>query len=233
MNNPYLEQKWTPGAVLRRAKVILWDEGPRSLFFKVLGESVYRRLQFTELRFDEVGPATLGDHELVKLDQSSFAGYLKVRTDLDEHKIDERLRRGDECYAIFVDGEIAQTCWLAARGSARVGYLDCEIRLGARDVYVYEFLVHPVYRRRKLFPAALSRLVVEYRRRGYERIVWAWMPENARAVSVARHWPFRSLGMLGYWKIAGFRKYFTSIPDARQPPRLWADELRQWHRVVR
>jgi len=39
MNNPYLGQTWTVGTVLRRAKVILWDEGPRSLFFKLIFNS--------------------------------------------------------------------------------------------------------------------------------------------------------------------------------------------------
>jgi GNAT superfamily N-acetyltransferase len=232
MTNPYLEPKWTAGMALGRAISILRDDGPRSLFFKVAGELAYRRLRFDELRFEDVRPADgSGGHELLKLDHSNFDGYLEFRTDLNQSMIDERLRRGHECHAILADGSVAQSCWAAPGDSAWAGYLGCEIELGKLDVYVYEFVVHPAHRGRKLFPAALSGLVAEYRGRGYERIIWAWLPENRRAVSVARHWPFRPLGVVGYWQIAGWRKYFTSIPEGARPPRLSSDRLMRWSRT--
>jgi GNAT superfamily N-acetyltransferase len=226
MKNPYVEPKWTARTALGRAGAILRDGGPRSLFFKVAGELLYRRLVVDELRFGDVPlTTTFGDHDLVILDSTSFPDYLKFRTDLDQNMIDERLRRGHECHAILIDGEVAQSSWVASGESAWVGYLGCEIELGARDIYVYEFLVHPSYRGRKLFPAALSRLVTEYRGRGYERIIWGSVPENARAVAVACRWPFRPLGVIGYWRIGRSRKYFTSIPEAARPPDISAHGL--------
>lgn len=225
MKNPYLRQKWTARTALGRARSVLLNQGPRSLFYKVAGELVYRRLMFDGLRFDDVRTETFGDHELVKLERGDFAEYLQFRTDLNESEIDERLQRGHECHAIIIDGEVAQSSWVAAGNSAEVAYLGCEIELGAEDIYVYEFVVHPSHRGRKLFPAALSRLVAEYRGRGFKRIIWGYLPENARAVEVAQPWPFRPLGTLGYWQIAGWRKYFRSMPAANGAPRLVSERL--------
>lgn len=226
--NLYQRQSWTLGSALRRAFTLLAEEGPRSLAFKLLGESLYRRLAIAELRLAQT-PARTEPYpkSIAPLDANSLPAYLRFRTDLDAHNVAERLRGGHECYVTVIQDEVAQACWIAPGVAAWISSLECEIALAPRDFYIYEFYVAPAHRGTGLGLAAVHQLTAAYRERGYERLLWAWMPENRGAASLARRAGLRTVGLIGYWKFARWRKYFRrpaaseAIPPFSAPSPSW------------
>ena len=229
--NPYRQQSWTPRSVWSRMWAVLVEEGPRNLWFKALGESVYRRLVVAEMSLTEAVPASAASpHALSALHTHSLADYLRYRTDLTEQAVAERLEKGDECWVLLIEGRVAQACWIASGASARISYLECDVELHARGIYVYEFYVHPEFRGRGLSLAALEQVVAEYRARGYERLIWAWIPENAGAAGLVARAGMRPLGLLGYWRLGRWRKYFLRGAGANRIPGLMQNGLMRWHR---
>ena len=90
-----VQARWTVRSALRRAVEVLRDEGPRVLWFKVLGETVYRRLTLVELSL--ASPPPLREPAIALTYGFVEAGpdtLPELRGDLTPAEIEHRLARG-------------------------------------------------------------------------------------------------------------------------------------------
>jgi hypothetical protein len=209
---------WTPGNALRRASQILRAEGPRVLWFRLLGETVYRRMILFERRLDEriansrselpVTISLLQPHEAD--DYAAFYPSVTAAT------VRSRLERGHQCFAARLEGVVVQAIW-AATGTAPIRYLDCEIRLAPDEAYVYESYTVPALRRLKLSTTRSEMMIRYFREQSFSRLLALVMPENPGGVHATLRAGYRPVGIVGRVKVGPWRRDFCRMEsDSRR-----------------
>jgi hypothetical protein len=175
---------WTARSALQRGRAVLREEGLRSLFMRVLGETVYRRMLVLRGTLSDAPPQMEpnGGVEFRPLERFEIEQYLQLRPDQTMEEIERRLASGQVCFAAREDGRLVQACWLAPPGAARIEYLDLEFPLSPVEVYVHDFFAAPSERGRYLFRAQLGEMAAyfsdhEQRQRWFPHHVG---PTNAR-----------------------------------------------------
>ncbi len=213
------KKSWTAPEIVRRAAEVLRDEGPRSLWFKILGETVYRRALLMERPLDapaaEVTPRLPVAMGL--LGASDVAEYAAFRPGADPRDVRRRLEAGDACFVARRDGRLVAACWAATR-PARIDYLDRAIRLMPDEVYVYEIFTSPALRGNNIAPALELYAARHFRQAGYRRLVEIVVPENEPARRFAGKIGARPIGMMGYVKLGRRRWDFCRVARCAQPP---------------
>ena len=145
---------WTASSVLRRARTILRQEGLRSLWMRVVGETVYRRMLILHDTFDNVPPmpeVSDSSVEFRPLERHETEAYLRLRPDQSEAEILSRMDAGQVCFAAVDEGRVIQASWLAPAGAAWIEYLDWEVPLSNEEAYAYDWFAAPSARGRTLF----------------------------------------------------------------------------------
>jgi SAM-dependent methyltransferase len=198
---------WTISRVLERIPEVLREEGPKSLWFKILGETIYRRAILLERPLadplPEVTPGVSLDMAL--LDEKSIDDYIAFRPDSDGSALRRRLRDGHRCFVARHDGRIIHASWVAT-GLARIDYLNIEINLAAGDMYLYEMMTSPEFRGRKVTLPAMARMLKDLRGMGCQRLFLVIVPGNESAFRLAEKMGARKAGRLSFFKI-GARQY--------------------------
>ena len=121
--------------------------GPRAVGIRVLGRTVYRRLEWLELRID--GP--LPDIEPLVPLASCFLGEADVgemaalRPDLGSVVILARLANDDRCFGTRHDGRLVSMIWISTE-VARIEYLALVMTLPAGTAYWYDSWTDPSMR---------------------------------------------------------------------------------------
>ncbi|MCD6486497.1 MAG: hypothetical protein J7K35_04115 [Syntrophobacterales bacterium] len=117
MPGKHNRNKWTVKSALLRTVEVLREEGLKSLWFKLLGETVYRRVVVVERILDEpIYPMTSRTPVTIKLMERSDVGeYCEFRPDADRLDIQQRLDSGHWCFAARHQGHIVHTCWAATQ----------------------------------------------------------------------------------------------------------------------
>src|SRR5271154_723922 len=123
--------------VARRATEILRSEGARVLWFRILGETVYRRMILFERRLDApiVAASPAVPLEISQLQPGDVDEYVAFRPGAVAAEIRSRLERGHQCFVARRQGALANAIWAAA-GTAYIRYLDCEIRIAPDEAYI-------------------------------------------------------------------------------------------------
>lgn len=209
------------GSILRRSAEVLGTEGARSLFFKVLGETCYRRLTLVQRRIGAPAPIAetsrgAGARRLTIDDESAFTAY---RPEMPRSTVRDRLAAGDECF-IVCDGErIVHSCWVAS-GVARIDYLALDVALEEDAVYVYEVHTDREYRGRSI--SSIRSLEMERRlgERGVRRLVAAIWPENRPAMSTMAKAGYEVVGRVGYVGFGSLRREFCRTEHGEPAVRL-------------
>jgi GNAT superfamily N-acetyltransferase len=197
-------RRWTPAAALARAREILRTEGPRSLLFRALAETFYRRLLIFELELrDSSAPPASPGLSFGWLEESRLAEYERLRPGRAGQAAD-RLRAGDRCFGAWLDDELVAVRWIATR-AVTIEYLDLPLPLADGEVYHYDSFTSPSHRRRGLSVASQARLGEALRREGRRRIVRAVLPENRPAVRDAEKAGFRRAGRIGFVRLGPWR----------------------------
>ncbi len=196
-------------ASFRRAWEVLRREGPRSFFFKVLGETVYRRLLVIER---EIGHPPVVDRCRIPvsyecLDSGALAEYGRFRPDADLENIRRRLEGGQECFVARHEGAIIHACWTATR-YARIDYLDCEVALTPEAVYVYEVFTAPEFRGQAVSSGRSAHMERVLERQGAKRLVAAVWPENRAASRSRSKAGYSTTGKIGYWRLRHRKRFF-------------------------
>lgn len=204
-----MQARWTVGSALRRAVEVLREEGPGVLWFKVLGETVYRRLTLVELPL--ASPPPLREPAIALTYGFVEAGpdtLPELRGDLTRAEIERRLARGDRCFVARHQGRIVSARWLAV-GRAWIEYLGRDLDLLPRETYLYETYTAPEYRGLSISGAAGTRLAQLLAAEGQRRIVGGIVPENRSALRTAAKTGYREAGRTGYVRFGPWRHDFT------------------------
>jgi len=212
-------QNWTVRKIVRRAGEVLREEGLRSLWFKVLGETVYRRLTLVEYSLPINKVAAKIPVEIDVLTADGLADYLRFRPDSDSDRIAARIREGQQCWIARYQGRIVHACWLA-RHRAWVDYLSCGIELAPGSAYSYEAFTDPEFRGQAIYPFAKSVMIQDLAKQGYHRIVAGLMPENRPAFGSIRKVGYRLIGVMGYYRLGPLRRCFCRYSEEGEVPPL-------------
>jgi SAM-dependent methyltransferase len=235
---------WTWRSALARAVTIARDEGLRSLWFKILGETGYRRLLVMELRLDEpLADVPLRVPAVIEpLRGSDVGDYVAFRPDTDPAEVRRRVAAGHLCFVARCQGRIVHACW-AATGLAWVDYLAREVPLAPDEVYHYDSFTAPDLRGRNLSSARVTVAARHFRAAGYRRLVAVVVPESSRARRPLEKAGYRVVGRVGYIRLARWRWDFGPTHRSRQPsPGYWdgvSQEARRsapldaWHAYMR
>jgi Acetyltransferase (GNAT) family len=180
-------------------------EGLRSLWFKVLGETVYRRLLLLEASTDGLPPADAeGTFEFSFLSSDELgegvAGTTRAESAL-------RLQRGDRCFCTRRDGRLVAASWIAF-DEASVEYLDCRLLLSPGVAYLYDVYTAPDARGGGIFGASWFALAGALRDEGVHTILSALLPENRSARRAFAKLPYRVVGTFGYVQLGSWRRRF-------------------------
>jgi hypothetical protein len=202
--------RWTLPSVASRAREVLRDEGARSLWFKVLGETVYRRMLVTELRL----PAP----PLAQTPRDGLAGRLLTLDDLDAyaalhgHADDAaaRMRRGERCFGTWSDGRLVSTRWLAT-GTVRIEPLGRTVALAPGDVYIYGVFTAHEHRGRGVSVVGATVVPSLLAAEGAQRIVGVLEPESRTAVQLNKRSGYEIVGTIGYVRVGPFRRHFGRL----------------------
>jgi SAM-dependent methyltransferase/ribosomal protein S18 acetylase RimI-like enzyme len=211
--------RWTIGAVLARVPGVWREGGLRHLWFKVLGETVYRRAHLVQCTLTELPPAPAAAMaiEIAPLAEDEVGDYLELRPDADRADILARLAAGQRCVVARHDGHVIHAVW-AATGRAWIEYLAREIQLGSGDVYLFEAHSAPAVRGRHIGTLLLACQMRFFRETGCRRALAVVMPENVAALRWVKRAGFRQIGVMGYVKAGPWRRDFSRLRPRGAPP---------------
>lgn len=212
MSNKHNKTKWTVKSALLRAAAVLREEGLKSLWFKLLGETVYRRVVLVERILDEpMHPMASKIPVTIKLMERSDVGeYCKFRPDADEPDVQQRLDSGHWCFIARHQGRIVHTCWAASQ-VFWFNYLSYEIQLASDEALIYDSYTDPSYRGLNIAGARSLKVMRFFHRAGFRRLLGVVIPENQPSVRIVQKSGYRPIGTLGFLKIGPIRKDFGEI----------------------
>ncbi len=196
---------WTIGRVVRRAIEILRGEGPRVLWFQVLGETVYRRMAIYHQHLDGrlEGLAARIPVRIAPLAESDLAEYEKLRPDIGASEARRRLQEGQFCWIAWSAERMAGEIWANPR-SGWIEYLQCELPLRDGQVYVYQNFTSQAFRHQGISGVLLGTARESMRHLGYRATIGVIRPDKASSRMPAT----KVVGRIGYWQFAGRRRYF-------------------------
>jgi GNAT superfamily N-acetyltransferase len=196
----------------RRAWEVLREEGLRSLWFHILGETVYRRVVLLERPLGEPIPeaaaATAVEISLLKAGEAEE--YAAFHPGLEAAEVRERLARGGRCFLSRHQGSIVNACW-TAEGPVWIDYLGCGMELARDEVYVYNNYTDPRFRGRNISAVRAAVMLRHFRELGYRRMIAVVVPENKAAFRSPDKAGYRPIGAIGCIRIGPWRKAWMPV----------------------
>ena len=181
------------------------------MWFKLLGETVYRRLVVIERVLegdDRDDDEATGCISL--LSAADLPRYAAFQPEADVEELRGRLNRGESCFVMEIGEEIAHACWIAKK-STRIDYLECDVELPPDACFAYEAYTHPDFRGRGIAGARVRSMEPELMRMGFRRTLAVVVPENHRAIYFNTAAGNKVVGRIGYYQIASWRRYFCRV----------------------
>ena len=211
--------RWTLSRALRRAAEVTREEGLASLWYKILGETFYRRAVLIERPLDQpIQPVSPRVPVAISLlAENQVDEYCSFRPEADPAEMRQRLEAGRRCFVARHEGQIVHACWTMG-GEAWIGYLDRRIRLAPGEVYICESFTDPEFRGQNIAPARVAWMAQYYKDAGYQRLVAIIMPENRAAFRPPEKVGFRPIGLMGYVKLGPWRHNFCQLNRGALPP---------------
>jgi GNAT superfamily N-acetyltransferase len=198
---------WTPVAIARRSAGVVREEGMKSLWFRILAETIYRRLVFFVCRQDCMppDPPTSADLTLSTIADPDCGVYERFRGGaIDCRRL---LQSGKHCWVLRSDTVIVSSCW-AATDFAEIPYLDLRIRLAPGQVYLFDTYTAPAYRGRSHASLLVAGLTQSCLQQGARTVISAVLPENRGGMALFGHLGFQPVGLVGYLGIGQWKHEF-------------------------
>jgi hypothetical protein len=200
--------------MLRRAADILREDGFRALVFRVLGETVYRRVLVVEI--DPSGALARPDRRCGWLMPDDVRGYARLHAELPEEEIRRRLAEGQRCFVVRSDaGEIVSGVWVAF-GCARVDYVQTCLPLKPDEAYLYQSYTAVTERRQGLSTTAYLAVSHALRQEGYARMFGCLQPDRAIGYGPVMGSGSAPRAYLGWVGIGRWRRMFNT-PTGHYP----------------
>ncbi len=206
-----------------RAWEVLRREGWSSLWFHVLGETIYRRMVLLERPLNEPIPEARADIavEVSLLRHGEIDEYAAFHPGLDEAEIRGRIERGGKCFVSRHEGSIVNACW-TAEGSVWIEYLGRSVQFAADEVYVYNNYTDPRFRGRNVSMVRAEAMLRHFRELGYRRMMAVVVPENKAAFRSPDKAGYRPIGVIGCIRIGPWR---WELMGGRRAGRRWRDGM--------
>ena len=168
------------GWIARLVDILRWDGlyGPLGRVRERLGWRTYLWL----VHEVDVAPAFVApDRGLAvrEIGAEATAAYLALRHGASRAGFEERLRQGQRCFAVEADGQLVAVSWLAL-DKARVHALRRTLSLASGDAYIYDSLVDPAWRGRRVHHLLSDHLSAAARTAGARRLCCWVAPYNRR-----------------------------------------------------
>ena len=183
------------------------EEGLRALWFRVLGETVYRRLRLVELRPQE---AARVESELVLafgfVQPAHAEDYARLQPGATAEGVRERLER-ERCYGAWHNGRLVSTRWIAT-GTANVEYLGRVLALAPGEAWISETFTDPGYRGHAVSGAAGAALARALADEGIRVQLGGVFPENQLGLRAFEKAGYRPVGTIGYVRVGPWRRDF-------------------------
>jgi GNAT superfamily N-acetyltransferase len=197
--------------MIRRGLEILRTEGPLTLVFRVLGETVYRRMLVFETNL--AGQTFEPDEHCRWLRADEAGVYARFHPVLSEDEIGRRLAEGQRCWVHEDDdGRILHGVWFTAR-HAWLDYLQMELRLEPGDAYLYQSWTAPECRGRGLASSAVRAVKHELQGEGIARTISCVQPDRAVVYPPLARSGARPTGYIGWIRIGPWRWTFRRSTD--------------------
>jgi hypothetical protein len=186
----------------------LWTlQGSRALWFRILAETVYRRVVLMERGLDaplfDVTPRVPA--EISILAPAEVEAYLALRTDLDPAEVNRRLLAGAQCFAVRCRGRLVHAGWATTR-DARVDYLGCPFPLAPGEVYQFGSFTDPEFRRLNLAAARITWMARHFLDAGQRRLIAVVVPENVHAFRPLEKTGYRPCGWMAVVRLGRWRR---------------------------
>ncbi len=209
------DERWKFRVALARAREVLREEGARSLWFKILGETVYRRLLLLERPLQEAIPTVTArvPVEISLLQKTEIAEYVEFRAGTDVAEVQSQLDAGHWCFVARHQGRIVSARWATA-GRVWIDYLSSAFRLAADEVYIYDAFTRPDFRGQAVSPVTSVEMLRYFRAAGYRRTVATISPENQANLRAVAKPGYRPYGLIGYVKIGPWKYHFCRVSNA-------------------
>ena len=139
------------------------------------------------------------------LKEEDLSAYIQLHPDQHPREIRVRLAEGDQCFAVWHEGQIVHTGWVTTKQKYEP-YLRREFILQPGDIFLYDHFTHPSLRRCGLAQARDVHVLRHYGEEGYRRSIAIIAIENKAAILPFKAVGYRSIGMLkclrlGPWQL--------------------------------
>jgi GNAT superfamily N-acetyltransferase len=198
---------------------VLRDEGVKSLGFKILGETVYRRVILMERLLDEPIAEVTGRLPVAidLLEATEIDEYVRFRLGADPFEVRHRLAAGQWAFVARHEGCIVHAGWTTAK-RAWIDFLAREIALAPDEVYQYESFTAPGFRGQNLAAVRITEMMHYFRKAQYRRMIAVVVPENTPAFRPLEKAGYRPFGLMGYVQIGRWRRNFCRVNRNSLPP---------------
>jgi hypothetical protein len=201
-------QRWSLRSAVARALAVRREEGLRQLWFKILGETVYRRLLLVALDpHDAVNTESDLDLEFRFLSAADADDYARLRPGISADSVRAQLERA-RCFGAWTGGKLVSTRWVA-HGSADIEYLGRTLTLGPGEVWISDTYTDPAARGHDVSPAAGAALARALGDEGIQRQLGGVHPENPLGLRAFEQAGYRRVGTIGYLRIGRHRRDFV------------------------
>jgi len=141
-----------------------------------------------------------------------------LRPSLSTRSILDRLRRGDICFGVWLDGRIVHAAWVAI-GRARVEYLSRDMALDRDEIYIFDSYTSSEFRGLHLAQARGVFLSSHYSKLGFRRSLGLVAVENKAGLAVPEVLGYRRIGYYSALGVGGWcRTWSEPCQEGEIPP---------------
>jgi GNAT superfamily N-acetyltransferase len=151
----------------QRALDVWRIEGLRSVAWRMLAATVYRRLVVLERPFPgfDAHAGRAASVTIERVGDEALGDYLRLRPDERRAAVERRFASGEHCFLAYDRGRVVGAAWVTARRTF-VDYLDWEVKLAPGALCVHDLYVVPDWRGRGLGRALMEGSMELARQRG-------------------------------------------------------------------
>jgi ribosomal protein S18 acetylase RimI-like enzyme len=191
-----------------RARRAFAGAGMKGVWYGALGTGLYRRLLVLERLLEAPAADVAAADRLRVVELDDARAYRLLRPDQPLEEFTRRRASGAICFAAILGDRVAGATW-ARRGGGRCEYLEREVLLGQDDVYLFDTMVHPAQRGRRIAPRIAAEQIRVFRERGLARIVATVLPENRASLRARSRNGFLVCGQIGWVGLGCRRRHFA------------------------
>lgn len=141
-----------------------------------------------------------------------------LRRSLSRSSFEERIERGDMCFALSVEDRIVHTAWVAV-GRGPVEYLRRDLALGEDEIFIFDSYTNPEYRSLHLATARAVFVANHFAEKGFRRSLGVVAVENKAGLAVPEAVGYRRIGRYSALCLGRLcRTWSEPLPGQQIPP---------------